>query len=183
MKKSELTQLRSLVNAEITRKKQINELLDKEDVIKYIKLIEGSTEKIDTDDIREILKEILKDFKVKETNGIYVCTAAFDEDSRAPVIYYQKPDNKYTPDKKKYKDIESGEEITTDWIYGPQIDQFERINTVLNPYNAAYNSKKIKENGFEEVQLYFYEESYRNGQYSAIKKVLKKYPRIGSYKS
>ena len=181
MKKSELTKLRRLVKAEITRRKQINELLDKKDVLEYLKLIDGCTDKKDLEDIRGILAEILKGFKVKETNGIYVCTAAFDEDSRSPCIYYQKPDDK-TPERKRYKDIESGKEITTDWNYGQQIRQFERSNIVLNPYNATYNNKNIKENGYEEVRLDFYEESYKNGQYNAIKKVLSKYPRIGSYK-
>ena len=178
MKKSELINLRKLVKNEITKRQQINQYLDNDAVLGYLKLIEGSTDKKELQNIREILIEILKEFEVKESNGIYVCTKAYDQDSRSPVIYYTKPGSIYKPEYKCYKDIESGEEILTDWIYGPNIDEFEKRHTVLNPYNSKYNDKEIKENGYEEVRLDFFEECYRDGQNQAIKKILNKYPRI-----
>lgn len=178
MKKSELIKLRKLVKCEITKRQQINKYLNNSDVLGFLNLIGESTEKKDLENIREILVEILKDFEVKESNGIYVCTKAYDQDSRAPVIYYTKPDDKCNPDYKCYKDIESGEEVLSDWIYGPSINDFEKRHTVLNPYNTKYTDKEIKENGYEEVRLTFFEENYKNGQNQAIKKILNKYPRI-----
>lgn len=176
MKKSELIKLRNQVKAEITKRQKINGYLEKEDVIGYLNEIGESTDKRDLENIREMLVQILKNFSVKETNGIYVCVKAFDQDSHAPLTYYGKPNGKW--DYKSYMDIESKEQITTDWVYGPSIDSFERSHTVLNPYNAAYDDKTIDANGYEEVRLDFFEECYKHGQNSAVKLVLSKYPRI-----
>ena len=181
MRKSEITQLRSLVVAEINRRKQINQYLELKDVIAYLKLVGGSTDKKDYENIRDMLKDILKDFRVKETNGIYVCTKAYDEDSAAPIYYYQRPDSPSSPEHKCYMDIESRQEVKTNWIYGPSMQDFERSHIVLNPYNASYNDKTIKDNGYEDVRLDFFEGCFRFGQATAIQMVLKKYPRIGTY--
>ncbi len=181
MRKNELTQLRRQVNAEIARREKINQYLESKDVLEYIKLIGGSTQKKDLENVREMLLEILKNFQVKETNGIYVCTKAYDEDSHAPLVYYRQPDS--SADRKCYMDIESKKEVTTNWIYGPSALDFERSYIVLNPFNASYKDQEIKENGFEDVRMDFFEESYRHGQDRAVQMILKKYPRIGSYHS
>ncbi len=178
MRKNELTQLRKQVNAEIARRQKINQYLESKDVLEYIKLIGGSTQKKDLENIREMLLEILKNFQVKETNGIYVCTKAYDEDNSAPILYPRTPEGKGGVDCKCYMDIESKKEIVTNCVIGPSIYDFEKRNIVLNPYNAPYNDKKIVLNGFEEVRLDFFEECYKNGQYKAVQKVLSKYPRI-----
>ena len=180
MKKSELTLLREQVRNELSRRKQINQLLENQDVLRYVKLIGQSTDKIELNNIREILIRILQNFEVKDTNGIYVCTKAYDCDSQAPIIYYSRPGNKGGHEHKCYVDIESKKEVKTDWIYGPSINSFEKSHIVLNPYNASYNDENIKENGYEDVRLDFFEECYKNGQNKAIQKILKKYPRIGS---
>ena len=178
MNKSELIKLNKLVKKEIKKIQLINQYLDNNAVLGYLNLIGECTDKKDLENIREILNEILKDFEVKESNEIYVCTKAYDQDSCSPIVYYTRPGDINTPDYKCYKDIESGEEISTDWIYGPNINEFEKRHTVLNPYNSKYNDKEINENGYEEVRLDFFEECYRNGQNQAIKKILSKYPRI-----
>ncbi len=176
MKNDEVIKLRELVNKEIEKRQKINQCLSDENVLKYLELIGQSAEKKDLDNIQEILGIVLKDFKVTEPNKIYVCTKAYDEDSRAPINYYFKPDA--SVDYKCYKDIETKKEIRTDWVYGPTITDFEKRNIVLNPYNASWKDEKIKENGYEEVRNYFFEECYKNGQDVAFQKVLKKYPRI-----
>ena len=180
MKKSELIKLRKQVKEEIARRDKINQYLDSKDVLEYLNLIGVSTKKRDPENIREMLIDILKDFTVKETNGIYVCTKAFDMDSHAPVIYYFKPESKCSSDYMCYKDIESGKEFVTDCYLGPTAYDFERSHIVLNPYNAAYNDKNIKNNGYEEVRLDFFEESYKSSQSRGVQKVLEKYPKIGS---
>ena len=177
MNRSELIELKKLINAEIERRKKVNERLENPDVLEYLNLMNMSAKKLDTNNIREMLIEILKEFEVKKTNGIYVCTQAYDRDWHAPLVYYCEPNRKCLPDAKHYKDIESQEEII---IAEYRIDEFERNHEVLNPYNAQYKDKDIKENGYEEVRFDFFEECYKHGQSKAIQKVLKKYPKIGS---
>lgn len=179
MKNMELTRLRRMVNDEIERRKKVNNCLDKDDVLEYLKLVKMSSKKLDVDDIRDILVNLLKEFKVTETNEIYVCTCAYDEDNAAPIKYYLNP-NTDNVDHKEYKNIESGKEITSNWCYGTSSNEFERTHTVLNPYNTSMNKNGIIENGYDEVRLDFFEESYKHGQYEAIQKILKKYPRIGA---
>ena len=178
MNKNEITRLRKQIHDEIDRRKKINHYLDNEAVIDCLKLIGQSTDKKALEDIRGMLVEILKDFEVKSTNGIFVCTKAYDEDSSAPILYPRTPEGKGGVDVKCYMDIESKKEIVTNFVYGPSIYEFEKRNIVLNPYNAPYNDKKIILNGFEEVRLDFFEECYKNGQYKAVQKILNKYPRI-----
>ena len=179
MKKSELIVLNKLIKAEIARREGINRCLDNKDVLEYIRLAGISKDKLDTKNIREMLITILKSFEVTETNGIYVCTEAYDRDWHAPLVYYCEPDRKYPPETKQYRDIESKEEFTVDGYY---ISDFERSHTVLNPYNASREDKSIRDNGYEEVRLDFFEECHKNGQNRAVQKVLSKYPRIGSFK-
>ena len=178
MNKNEVTKLRKEIKDEIARRKLINQYLDNESVIGYLKLIGESTDKKELENIREMLVEILKHFEVKHTNGIYVCTKAYDEDSCAPIRYPRTPEGKGGVDVKCYMDIESKKEVVTNLVYGPSIYEFEKRNIVLNPYNAAYDDKKIIMNGFEDVRLDFFEECYKNGQYRAVQKILDKYPRI-----
>ena len=178
MRKSELIKLRNLVNEEIEKRKKINQCLNSKDVLEYLNLIDGCTDKKDLNDIKDILKKLLKNYKVTDSNGIYVCTKAYDEDNCAPITYYYRPTS--NADHRCYKDIETEEEITTNWVYGPGINEFESSHIVLNPYNASYNDKEIKENGFEDVRLYYFEECYKHGQNEAFQKVLIKYPRIGT---
>jgi hypothetical protein len=178
MNKNEITKLRKQIHDEIEKRKKINHYLDNEVVQNYLKLIGESTDKKEVENIREILVNILRNFEVKSTNGIYVCTKAYDEDNSAPILYPRTPEGKGGVDCKCYMDIESKKEVVTNCVIGPSIYDFEKRNIVLNPYNAPYNDKKIVLNGFEEVRLDFFEECYKNGQYKAVQKVLSKYPRI-----
>jgi hypothetical protein len=174
MNKNEITKLRKQIHDEIEKRKKINHYLDNEVVQNYLKLIGESTDKKEVENIREILVNILRNFEVKSTNGIYVCTKAYDEDNSAPILYPRTPEGKGGVDCKCYMDIESKKEVVTNCVIGPSIYDFEKRNIVLNPYN----DKKIVLNGFEEVRLDFFEECYKNGQYKAVQKVLSKYPRI-----
>ena len=178
MKKSELIKIRKQVKEEIEKRKLMLELIKDESVKDLLEHFGLTEEMIDISNVREILDNILANFKITETNGLFVCIKAYDEDYHAPCVYFTAPDSKYNPDIKSYKDIESGEVVTTSNIYGPTIIEFERSHTVFNPYNAAYDDKTIKENGYNEVRLDFFEESYRHGQNKAVQMILKKYPRI-----
>ena len=181
MKKSELIKFRKEVKKEIERRKVVLELLQNENVRSVLQYYGINEDSVDINNTREIIERMLWNFKVTETNGIYVCTQAYDEDEHAPVRYYMAPDGKYLPERKRYMDIESREEVVTSF-YGPSIMSFERSHIVLNPNNAPFDDDKIKANGFNEVRLDFFEGCYNNGQNEAVKMILKKYPRMGEYK-
>lgn len=178
MKNSELTLLRKQVREEIEKRKALLELIKDESVKDLLEHFGIKEEMADISNIRGILNRIISNIKITETNEIYVCIKAYDEDSHAPCVYYVSPSVSDTPDVKCYKNIETGKEIKTSIIYGPTITEFERSHTVLNPYNAPYDDKTIKANGYNEVRLDFFEECYKNGQNKAVQKILKKYPRI-----
>lgn len=183
MKKNELIKFKKLINNEIDRRKRINELLEHELVREYLKLTNIEKDNLSSENIKEILNLILKDFKVVSTNKIYVCTQAYYTDCR---ICYQDT-NWYTKnvsidskcaENKIYKDIESGLSIETtnnkdDILKRPLIDTFEKENIVLNPYNTHLN-----ENGYEDVRLDFFENTFKYGQVKSKKMILKKYPII-----
>ena len=58
MKNMELTRLRRMVNDEIERRKKVNNCLDKDDVLEYLKLVKMSSKKLDVDDIRDKTKTL-----------------------------------------------------------------------------------------------------------------------------
>lgn len=174
MKKSELVKLRKLIKAEIAKREEIIELLENENVREFSELIGFDKEEYDPNAIRTIVEEIIKGFAVVETNGIYVCIEALEYDKYRDE--YISPDSRYAY-KKIYKDIESRE------IMNPNnIDLFERSNIVLNPYNKAYDDISVRENGYGDVRLDFFQECYKNSQYEAVQMILKKYPKIGTWK-
>jgi len=171
---------RKSVREAIQRAKDINVLLEDEKVLEYIRLINGSPEKKALEDIRGIIKEILPSFKVRRSNGIYVCTAAFDEDARSPVRHFFKPS---TPsvDCRRYKDIETQQEV----IAGSSVTmlgirEFETINTVLNPFDAMNDDPRHAENGYNDVRLDFFEACYKKPQSEAVAMIKGKYPSIGN---
>ena len=192
MNKSDLITLRKIVNEEIERRTKINELLVDDKVMEYIHLIKGELRFLSTEDIRGILKEFLKDFEVKKSNNIYVCTEAtylHCEICYEETIwddYNVNIDTKYA-DTKWYKDIETGEKIcakrprsydtfgmTT--VYNDdkiKICDFENNNIVLNPTNSCNN-----DNNYMNVRLDFFENAYKLGQAKSKKLLLEKYPRL-----
>ena len=159
MKKNELIKYRKLVIDEYKRRQILNESVD----------------------LNEIINQALKEFKVTESNGIYVCTKAFYYDWH---VCYQDLecytvnvdiDSKYA-ERKIYCDIESGLIVKGSIEKGDYcqlITDFESNNIVLNPYNSCKDK-----NGYEEVRLDFFESILNRGQTQTKKKILSKYPRI-----
>lgn len=181
MNKSELIKLKKLVNLEISRRERIDELLNNEFVEEYLELTQIPKYE-NKSDFLEVLKDILKDFEVKETNNIFVCTysSGIDYD-----ICYEETNtyskrlkiNSDNADFKIYTDIESGKKITAKKEENKYIDstikEFEKNNIVLNPYNSCDNS-----NGYEEVRLDFFNNCIKSGQNKSKNLILNKYPRI-----
>ena len=76
MKRNELIKLRELVTKEVERRERIKTLLENELVKEYLELSKIEPNELDSNNIREILNQILNDFTISKTNGIYVCTSA-----------------------------------------------------------------------------------------------------------
>jgi hypothetical protein len=183
MRRNELIRLRELVQEEIDKRKRNNELLENELIKEYLKINNIEPQLLDKDNIREIIKQILSNFPITKTNGIYICTAAWYSDCD---ICYEETSytsrnvsiNSSYAESKTYSDIELG-----NYIYAskegsqqfkiPSIKKFEENNLVLNPYNTSVNK-----NGFEEVQMLFFETALKDGQARGKRLVLAKYPRI-----
>ena len=184
MKKSELIKLRELVQQEVNRRERINDLLQLKEVKEFISLANIKFAKLDSNNLKEILKEILSSYKITKTNGIYVCTSSYYischicyEDTDYYSVHVN-IDSEYAQHK-SYRDIENGDyviaDVESDHSYEerPLIKDFEQNNIILNPYNTSNNI-----NGYDEVRLSFFETSIKEGEAKAKRKILSKYPRI-----
>ena len=173
MKKNELIKLRELVNLEVKRRERIKELLKSDLIKEYLEITKSEITELDSNNIQEILNQILSSFTIAKTNGIYVCTRSWRPEVKGNVNI----DSKFA-EYRLYIDIESGKEIIASRrecnTYGrPLIVNFEISNIVLNPYNTNKNK-----NGFEEVKMNFFESAIKDGQAKAKKLVLSKYARL-----
>lgn len=72
MKKEELVKLKRILNKELERRTRSNLLLQEGLVREYLKLNGISAERLQVEDIWPILKEILNNFEITDTNGILV---------------------------------------------------------------------------------------------------------------
>ena len=183
MKRNELIILRELLMEEINKRKRINYLLEQDLIKEYLELANIKSKELDTLNINKILNEILKDYKITKTNNIFVCTNSYYLDydiCYEDTNYYTREVsiNSEYAERRIYKDIESGKIIRAtkelnDYFKRPLINDFEKDNIVLNPYNTCN-----KENGYNEVRLDFFKEAINKGQAKAKQKILKKYNRI-----
>ena len=183
MNSNELYKLRKLVNKEIERRKRIKKLLENDLIKEYIELTNAKVTKLNSNNIQEILNEIIASFSIAKTNGIYVCTRSYYFDWQVcyeDTNYYSKDveiNSKYA-ENRTYTDIESGKciEATKElskYDNRPLIASFEKNNIVLNPYNTWKNK-----NGYDEVKFLFLKTALKDGQAKAKKLILKKYPQM-----
>ena len=183
MTRKELIDLRRLLENEKNRRLRINELLERENVIEFLKL-KGIDEK--PVDIEEwlVLREILENFKITNTNGIYVCVGTYCTDcyiSYEDTNWYTKEVDFDSKEREYriYEDIEDGKikkAYFEQLLYKRPVElvmQFERDNIVLNPYNTNNGS-----NGYYEVIKMFFTSAIKNGQAKAKKLVLSKFNRM-----
>ncbi len=181
MKRNELILLRELMNKELERRKRINKILDDKLFEEYSMLTNTNFEKLDLNEIN-IIKKILENFKVTKSFGIYVCTRAYE--TRCSICYqetdYYNVDldiNSIRAEDKIYRDIELNQPLlaTKDEndFNAPLINEFEKNNIVLNPYNTSNDL-----NGYYEVRNEFFINSIKYGQAKSKKIILEKYPRL-----
>lgn len=122
----------------------------------------------------ELLRKILEDYKVTNTNNIYVVTRAFHYKYGFEVPF----DSYYDIGSRVYTNIEDKSTVKA-WISEQAYDkrtitsEFEKNNIVLNPYNTSKNN-----NGYENVRHEFFKNAIKYGQEKAKKLILSKYPRL-----
>lgn len=213
MKTEELKKLKKLLNEEIIKRNRVNELLNDKLIQEFMQLNKQNIIKLETDKWL-VLQEILKEFRITESNRILVCTGYYrildhskewwggDYNSeKMPFKYAKSPLSEY----QKFEDIETNKvyiAFKDDYIQ-QCIDTRERIHaglkydyqtpseycheeygkylvseflsryTVLNPYNSEKNK-----NGFNDVQKDFFLTAIEQGQPTAKKLVLSKYPKM-----
>lgn len=182
MKKDELILLKGLMETEYERRKRANKFLEMQKFKEYAPHIDINELKLETDAV-SILEKVLKyDLKITKTYGIYVCTSSTEIGCS---IRYQETDyyvkelaiNSKYAENKVYHDIESKKTIRAtkepnDYDI-PLIEDFERNNIVLNPYNECKNM-----NGYYEVRNEFFLNAIKYGQVKSKHMILKKYPRL-----
>ena len=70
MKREELIKLKKMYNQELERRTRINQLLKKDNVLEYLKLNGINLERMQIEDTWSIIKELLKNIEITETNSI-----------------------------------------------------------------------------------------------------------------
>ena len=207
MKKTELIKLKKLLQQETDRRNRINELLSNGSIQEFLSLNNLNINELQSDDKWIILKELLKEFQITESNGILVCTGSYLTDCS---ICYQET-NYYTkevPFDNPYIEYQMFEDIETSKIHIAYTDSYiQRKVDEENKYYSRmkvtssefchkrygrylaselkekyiilnpYNSSK-NSNGFNEVQKDFFTTAIEKGQPKAKQLVLTKYPRM-----
>lgn len=207
MKKSELVKLKKLLKYEEERRNRVNELLSNNLIKEFLSLNNLNVDKLEIDDKWMVLKEILKDMQITESNGILVCTGSYlitcsicyeETDWEIKEVSFDNPYIRH----QTFEDIETGKMNTA---YADKYVQ-EKMREESKYYNLAesslndychkkygryliseikdkfiilnpYNSSKNK-NGYEEVQRDFFMSAIESGQLKAKKLVLSKYPQM-----
>ena len=173
MERKELIYLKKRLQEEIEKRDKIKNLLQQDSVKELISLVEISPDLFVKEDY-ELLKLILKNYKITNTNNIYVATKAFNLNYG----YYEMPIRSLNVGSRIYTNIEDKSTVKA-WISEQAYDkrtitsEFEKDNIVLNPYNTSVN-----ENGYEEVRQEFFENAIKYGQAKSKKLLLSKYPRL-----
>lgn len=207
MNKSELIKLKKMLRQEIDRRNRINELLSNGLIQEFLSLNNLNINELESDDKWFILKELLKEFQITESNGILVCTGSYlvaCDICYQETNYYSKEvsfDNPYI-EYQTFEDIETRKVHTayTDkhiqrkleeekMIYPrSQMTPSEFCHTRYGRYLVSelmeryiilnpYNTSK-NNNGFTEVQKDFFETAIEQGQPKAKQLVLTKYQRM-----
>lgn len=207
MKKAELIKLKKILEQEITRRNKINELLSNSLIQEFLSLNNLNINELQINDKWLILKELLKEFKITESNGILVCTGNY---LTSCSICYQETnyetkevsfDNPYI-EYQMFKDIETSKihiAYSDKYIQGLVEQENERYHrTKITPTEFChsrygrylvselmgkyiilnpYNSSK-NNNGFNEVQKDFFITAIEKGQPKAKQLVLSKYSQM-----
>ena len=207
MKKAELIKLKKLLQQETDRRNRINELLSNDLIQEFLSLNNLKINELQLDEKWLILKELLKELQITESNGILVCTGSYlvvcsicyqETDYYTEEVSFDNPYIEY----QTFEDIETSKIHTayTDKHIQSRIEEENKycttikmspnefchkrygsylVSELMDKYTILnpYNSSK-NSNGFNEVQKDFFITAIEKGQPKAKQLVLSKYPRM-----
>lgn len=140
MKREELIKLKKMYNQELERRIRINQLLKEDNVLEYLKLNGINFERMQIEDTWSIIKELLKNIEITETNSILVhtsnymleCKICYEETDyyRLPV-----PFNDNNTEYQTFRNIETGE------IYTSCSDDYVKSEFDSNDYKYRFPNK------------------------------------------
>jgi hypothetical protein len=207
MKKTELIKLKKLLQQEKDRINRINDLLSNDLIQEFLLLNNLNIHELQSDDNWLILKELLKEFEITESNGILVCTGSYlttcsicyqETDYYTKEVLFDNPCIEY----QKFKDIETNKIHTAyadKYIQGLVEEETKRYpRTKITPNEFCHSrygrylvselmgkyiilnlySSSKNENGFKEVQKDFFTTAIEKGQPKAKQLVLSKYQQM-----
>lgn len=140
MKREELIKLKKMYNQELERRTRINQLLKEDNVLEYLKLNGMNLERMQIEDTWSIIKELLKNIEITETNSILVHTSNYMLECKIcyeETDYYRFPvpfnDNK--TEYQTFRNIETGK------IYTSCSDNYVKNEFDNNNYSYYFPDK------------------------------------------
>lgn len=140
MKREELIKLKKMYNQELERRTRINQLLKEDNVLEYLKLNGIKLERMQIEDTWSIIKELLKNIEITETNSILVHTSNYMLECKIcyeETDYYRFPvpfnDNK--TEYQTFRNIETGK------IYTSCSDDYVKNEFDNNNYSYYFPDK------------------------------------------
>lgn len=140
MKREELIKLKKMYNQELERRTRINQLLKEDNVLEYLKLNGINIERMQIEDTWSIIKELLKNIEITETNSILVHTSNYMLECKIcyeETDYYRLPvpfnDNK--TEYQTFRNIETGK------IYTSCSDDYVKSEFDSNDYKYRFPNK------------------------------------------
>lgn len=140
MKREELIKLKKMYNQELERRTRINQLLKEDNVLEYLKLNGMNLERMQIEDTWSIIKELLKNIEITETNSILVHTSNYMLECKIcyeETDYYRFPvpfnDNK--TEYQTFRNIETGK------IYTSCSDDYVKSEFDSNDYKYRFPNK------------------------------------------
>lgn len=140
MKREELIKLKKMYNQELERRTRINQLLKEDNVLEYLKLNGINLERMQIEDTWSIIKELLKNIEITETNSILVHTSNYMLECK---ICYEETDYYHLPvpfndnntEYQTFRNIETGE------IYTSCSDDYVKSEFDSNDYKYRFPNK------------------------------------------
>ena len=140
MKREELIKLKKMYNQELERRTRINQLLKEDNVLEYLKLNGINLERMQIEDTWSIIKELLKNIEITETNSILVhtsnymleCKMCYEETDYYRIIV---PFNDNKTEYQTFRNIETGK------IYTSCSDDYVKNEFDNNNYSYYFPDK------------------------------------------
>lgn len=140
MKREELIKLKKMYNQELERRTRINQLLKEDNVLEYLKLNGMNLERMQIEDTWSIIKELLKNIEITETNSILVHTSNYMLECKIcyeETDYYRLPVplNDNNTEYQTFRNIETGK------IYTSCSDDYVKSEFDSNDYKYRFPNK------------------------------------------